>query len=104
MKCRCYFCDKEIKDEGLVSVRFTTKKLREVHSRGFFSLERQKDGSDKGKWNKPYTTKSLAQTAIDSFQFCDKCWIDVYDFIKKQHIKDLNKRELEKYETQNNCG
>lgn len=94
---RCYFCGKELSYAETTSCRFTKKELREVSSKGFFYLERQKDGRDKAKWNKPYTTTEYAQTAIGSFQFCDKCWIEVYDFIKKRKIKELNENAKVQY-------
>ena len=81
---RCYICGKELSFAENISIRFTEKKLRTVHSRGFFSLERQKNGSDKGKWNKPYTTEEYAQTAIGSFCTCKDCGMSIYESIKRK--------------------
>lgn len=85
---RCYICGKELCFAENISIRFTEKKLRAVRSRGFFSIERQKNGSDKAKWNKPYTTEEYAQTAIGSFCTCKECGMSIYEIIKSKKITE----------------
>lgn len=87
-KSRCYICGKELEFAENISIRFTERKLRTVQSRGFFSLERQQDGSDKGKWNQPYTTEEYAQTAIGSFCTCKECGKAIYEIIKSKEITE----------------
>lgn len=84
---RCYICGKELAFAENISIRFTEKKMRTVKSRGYFNLERQKDGSDKAKWNKPYTTEEYAQTAIGSFCTCKDCGMKIYEEIKNKRSK-----------------
>ena len=85
---RCYICGKELDFAKNISIRFTKKKQRMVHSRGFFSIEKQKDGTDKAKWNEPYTTDEYAQTAIGSFCTCNECGMTVYESIKRRVIME----------------
>lgn len=85
---RCYICGKELGFAESISIRFTEKKLRTVKSRGYYHIERQKDGSDKAKWNKPYTTEEYAQTAIGSFCTCSECGWKVYESIKRKVITE----------------
>lgn len=85
---RCYICGKECSFAENISIRFTEKKMRTVKSRGYFHLERQKNGSDKAKWNKPYTTEEYAQTAIGSFCTCKECGMSIYESIKSKKITE----------------
>jgi hypothetical protein len=85
---RCYICGKELAFAENISIRFYEKKLRTVKSKGFYHLERQKDGSDKAKWNAPYTTEEYAQTAIGSFCTCKKCGMAIYESIKSKKITE----------------
>jgi hypothetical protein len=79
---RCYICGKELAFGESISIRFTEKKLRTVKSKGYYHIERQKDGSDKAVWNKPYTTEEYAQTAIGAYCTCKECGKAIYDYIK----------------------
>lgn len=85
---RCYICGKELSFAESLSIRFTEKKLRTVHSRGFFCIEKQKNGSDKAKWNKPYDTEEYAQTAVGSFCTCKECGMSIYESIKSKKVKE----------------
>ena len=88
-KARCYICGKELGFAESVSIRLYEKNLRTVKSKGFYHLERQKDGSDKAKWNQPYDTEEYAQTSIGSFCTCKECGIKIYEDIKNyRNIKN----------------
>ena len=86
---RCYICGKELGFTESISIRFYQKTLRTVKSRGFFHLEKQKDGSDKAKWNNPYETEEYAQTTIGSYCTCKECGTAIYETIKSKKIKEL---------------
>ena len=103
---RCYICGKEIGFAESVSIRFYEKKLRTVKSKGFYHLERQKDGSDKAKWNAPYTTEEYAQTAIGSFCTCNDCGRTLYEGLKKNRNwgKDKNAKDEQFGESNINDG
>ena len=85
---RCYICGKELGFAESVSIRFYDKKLRTVKSKGFYHIEKRKNGSDKAVWNKPYTTEEYAQTEIGSFCTCKDCGMKIYKNIKNKEINN----------------
>lgn len=83
-KQRCYACGCYIDMGKTINLKFSQVIKRDVCSRGWFYMQKDKQGNLNTVYREPKITSELARTTLNSYSLCEKCAEKIKKLIEEQ--------------------